>query len=78
MITGQTQTPTAAPAVPTLEEYPRGIRAGAQLQNPTLADLMTYREWVKLFVDLVASLLDIHPATRPHVEAHARSWGWKG
>ncbi len=39
---------------------------------------MTYREWVKLFVDLVASLLDIHPATRPHVEAHARSWGWKG
>ncbi|KWW99183.1 hypothetical protein TH66_04585 [Carbonactinospora thermoautotrophica] len=66
------------PAPPTLEEYLQGIRAGAQIQNPTLADLMTYREWTGLLAGLVVSLLDTHPAIRPSVEAHARSWGWKG
>ncbi len=66
------------PAPPTLKEYLQGIRAGAQIQNPTLADLMTYREWTGLLAGLVVSLLDTHPQIRASVEAHARQWGWHG
>ncbi|KWX02628.1 hypothetical protein TH66_12830 [Carbonactinospora thermoautotrophica] len=66
------------PAPPTLEEYLHGIRTGAQLQNPTLSDLMTYREWTNLLAGLVVSLLDTHPNIRSSVEAHARQWGWQG
>ncbi len=66
------------PAPPTLEEYLQGIRAGAQIQNPTLQDLLTYKQWTDLLAGLVANLLETHPAVRPSVEAHARSWGWQG
>ncbi|KWX00783.1 hypothetical protein TH66_03150 [Carbonactinospora thermoautotrophica] len=68
----------APPRPPTLEEYLQQIRAGAHIQNPTLGDLLAYKQWTSLFAGLVANLLETHPQIRPSVEAHARSWGWRG
>ncbi|MCX9191958.1 hypothetical protein C3Y87_11125 [Carbonactinospora thermoautotrophica] len=76
MTTQQTQQAPARPV--SVEEYLQQIRAGAHIQNPTLGDLLAYKQWTSLLAGLVANLLETHPQIRPSVEAHARTWGWRG
>ncbi len=76
MTTQQTQQAPARPV--SVEEYLQQIRAGAHIQNPTLGDLLAYKQWTGLLAGLVASLLGTYPQIRASVEAHARTWGWRG
>ncbi len=73
-MTVQGQPPAQACPV---EEYLQRIRAGARIQNPTLADLLVYQQWTDLLAGLVISLLAQHSQIRASVQAHARSWGWR-
>ncbi|MCX9190184.1 hypothetical protein C3Y87_01900 [Carbonactinospora thermoautotrophica] len=61
-----------------IEGYLQQIRAWASSQNPSLQDLLAYPKWLHGVTEALLSLLETHPQIRPSVEAHARSWGWRG